>query len=464
MKLNCQNFSIKSPSGQVVFSDFSQEMPFTSLAIMGKSGSGKTSFLKSLLQTPNPHFQYGGQLSLEAESGDLVLGRDIRVIPQSPQHAFDPQRKIGKQLAVILKQRNDQYRTSDIKLVLETSRLDETYLDKFPYQLSGGQLQRLIYALALVKQPRLIIADEPTSAMDQESVDYFKEFMTMALRQGSRLIFTSHDLELCRELGQEFLIIDQTKLHFGQFSELDRRKIPYLEELKEAQVQWQTVTFPEKKFSAEDILLSFHQVSKHFSDGSFFWKKGEHLLYQDLSFAIAKGEVMAICGKNGTGKSTLIKLALGLEKVSSGEIETKAQASLVFQQAKSAIDPSFTVFDTLKETDAHLSKEAALNRLSDVGLAADKLNQSVLSLSGGEQQRLAIARTLVQRAEIIYFDEPFSSLDLITKLKIFNLLVSLREKYLLTYVIVTHEKQLESKVNRVLRLENNSLTLESDHD
>ena len=298
----------------------------------------------------------------------------------------------------------------------------------------------------------MIIADEPTSAIDSQGVRYFIKLAKAALNRGTKLIFSSHDLTLLENLSTDVLVLENGTAHLIATAYMSKQSTGFLAQLQEAKKTWQQLTFHNSQNSS-DVLLAFQDVSKIYTNKLSLFKTGQKDIFHKLNWTVKKGQVQSIRGKNGAGKTTLIRMALGLEEVTSGEIVTNGTPSIVFQNTSTALDPAFTVEQVLREVIGARHFEDLLVTLTAVGLTAEHLPRTVTTLSGGEQQRLAIARSLLQQADLIFFDEPFSSLDLIHKVAIFKLLVQLQKARNLTYVFITHDDSMDDKVDSILNLD-----------
>lgn len=451
MKLVIKDLAIAS-SQKTIVSIKHIEYELESLALLGKSGGGKTTLIKALLGDYSDSLTYQGSIQLIDDDKVLQLGKDIRVIPQLPQNALDPHRKVLAQVKDIIKQQECSDVDAAISELLDLSQLSQNDLSKYPYQLSGGQLQRLVYSLALLNTPKVIIADEPTSAIDSQGVRYFIKLAKAALNRGTKLIFSSHDLTLLENLSTDVLVLENGTAHLIATAYMSKQSTGFLAQLQEAKKTWQQLTFHNSQNSS-DVLLAFQDVSKIYTNKLSLFKTGQKDIFHKLNWTVKKGQVQSIRGKNGAGKTTLIRMALGLEEVTSGEIVTNGTPSIVFQNTSTALAPAFTVEQVLREVIGARHFEDLLVTLTAVGLTAEHLPRTVTTLSGGEQQRLAIARSLIQQADLIFFDEPFSSLDLIHKVAIFKLLVQLQKARNLTYVFITHDDSMDDKVDSILNLD-----------
>ncbi|KOF04740.1 hypothetical protein HF82_11055 [Limosilactobacillus reuteri] len=195
---------------------------------------------------------------------------------------------------------------------------------------------------------------------------------------------------------------------------------------------------------------------KKFYQHKFFHSTTTNL-FENVNFTIKQGDNVGIIGKNGTGKTTLIYILLGLIKPSRGSIEVTDKLDIVFQNSRTAVDPRYTVAQVLREANPIISENELTVILEKVGLEGVNLKQRALNLSGGQLQRICIARSILQKAKVICFDEAFSGLDNINKRIIWNLLLRLKKEYGLTYLFITHDQDLINKMDFILELTNQTV-------
>ena len=250
MKLVIKDLAIAS-SQKTIVSIKHIEYELESLALLGKSGGGKTTLIKALLGDYSDSLTYQGSIQLIDDDKVLQLGKDIRVIPQLPQNALDPHRKVLAQVKDIIKQQECSDVDAAISELLDLSQLSQNDLSKYPYQLSGGQLQRLVYSLALLNTPKVIIADEPTSAIDSQGVRYFIKLAKAALNRGTKLIFSSHDLTLLENLSTDVLVLENGTAHLIATAYMSKQSTGFLAQLQEAKKTWQQLTFHNSQNSSD---------------------------------------------------------------------------------------------------------------------------------------------------------------------------------------------------------------------
>lgn len=431
MKIKIQGLKISSKNDVILTIDnFNQE--FKSLALVGSSGSGKTTLIKTLLEDLDDDMSYDGKIELFNDDGTIYnINKQLGVIPQNPLLSLDPYQKIGKQIQANLDLKGDH---RNVVKFLEDNRLDTKVINFYPAQLSGGQAQRIIVGLAFLGNPKLIIADEPTSSMDQEAIDNFIKRIVMYLSDGGRLIFTSHNQLLVSKIASDKFYLEDTDTVYNnsiiQNHKMDNSKsnIP---------------------------IVKIFDLSKVIEKRSLF-RKSKKVLFDHANAEIMTNSITSVVGENGIGKTTLEEMILGLQQPSSGSIELHEKAGIVFQNSITALDPTYDVLDVLKEV-TNTTIENYESLLLKVGLDTVDLHQKVTQLSGGQAQRLCIARTILQEAKIIFFDESFSSLDIVTKQNVIKLLLDLKSKEHLTYVFITHDPIIINLSDTVLEIKNRKI-------
>lgn len=450
------------------------------LALVGESGSGKSVTAMSLMRLlPENTARYGkasritfeGTSILNADEKTLrgIRGDRISVIFQEPMTSLNPFMKIGTQLTEALRVHNKTIsRQAARQRILDLlSRVGiseaERRLKQYPHEFSGGQLQRIMIAMALLNDPALLIADEPTTALDvtiqAEILDLLHDLQK---QMGMAIIFITHDLGLAEHYAETVCVMKDGEI-------VERGKIkqvfadpqhPYTLRLIQSVPKGMKPPVegnPEELIRADNI--NVHFTLKH----SFFGKplKTFHAV-KDISLTIRKGETLGIVGESGSGKSTLGK-ALMQMLPSQGSIRfdghdlssltpeqarrLKAERQIVFQDPYGSLSPRLTVGEiigeglTVHRPDMSKSErtERVLQVLEEVSLPADALNRYPHEFSGGQRQRIAIARALILRPKFILLDEPTSALDRSVQIKVVELLRDLQTKYGLTYIFISHD-------------------------
>ncbi len=438
------------------------------VAIVGESGSGKSMTASAVMQLVPNGAEMSGNVwfmddnlldKTEAEMCD-VRKNHIGMVFQEPMTALNPVQTIGKQVieAVRLADKSlskDQAREK-AELMLHKVGLEQTRfpLNTYPHKLSGGQRQRVVIAIALSQNPRLLIADEPTTALDVTTQSQIMKLLKKLVKQENMgLLLISHDLAVVAEVADHIVImrngkvIEQgnTDIFFNEMSD------DYSKELFAAS----KLTFKDKKSEkSSDIILDIKNLKKDYKlSGS---KKLRAV--DNVSFRLKKGENIGLVGESGCGKSTLVRCILGVEAYKSGEIllngevfdgqkELRKHINAVFQDPFGSFNPRhmvkrvvaepFYLIDTPLSSTEQLSKVEEM--LNHVGLNADDMDKYSHEFSGGQRQRIAIARALITEPSVIVLDEATSALDVLIREQILELLENLSENLGISYLFISHD-------------------------
>ena len=442
-------------------------------AIIGESGSGKSVACYSLLGlVPMPPGRIDGGcalfegrdlLKLEETELRRIRGRDIAMIFQDPMTCLNPYMTIGKQLMEPLlyhrKVTTAQARARALELLAEVGIRDpESTIDNFPHEFSGGMRQRVMIAMALINEPKLLIADEPTTALDVTiQAQILKLIAELQHKRDIGVIFISHDLAVVADIADTIVVMKQ-----GQIVETGNRegifrnaRHPYTQKLLAA---IPTDSKPPRPGAAEP-LIRVQNLCTWFSQG-----RGREPVraVNDVSFDINRGEVLGLVGESGSGKSTIGRSILRLVPVTSGEVRfdgtdltalegrelktMRRRMQMIFQDPFASLNPRMTVYDTLAEPlllhGIETRKSVAqgvLKLMDDVGLARAFVRKYPHEFSGGQRQRIAIGRALATRPEFVVADEPVSALDVTIQAQILDLMQQLSREYGLTMLFVSHD-------------------------
>ena len=477
------------------------------LAIVGESGSGKSVTSKAimgLLQEKNTHikgrinFEETSLLSLSSKEFAKLRGNDIAMIFQEPMSALNPSLTCGFQVAEILLHHKKVSASEVKKEVLQLfekvklPRPQDMYTS-YPHQISGGQMQRVVIAMAIACKQKLLIADEPTTALDvtvqKEILQLLKDLQKQT---GMSMLFISHDLALVCELADRVLVMYKgdivekgtvkeifeapkkpyTKALLGSRPTLDMRYkvLPTIASIKDNSFIPQSITSQQRakkhqKIYTKTPLLRVENVAKsYFSKVGGFGKKQEFKAVNGISFEVFEGETLGLVGESGSGKSTLLYCINALEAIQDGEItvdgisvhnpgtninKLRQRLGMVFQQWNSF--PHLTALENValsprivKKKSRAESKEIAMKQLHHVGLG-DKINVYPNALSGGQQQRLAIARALAMEPDYMLFDEVTSALDPELVGEVLDTMRLLADEGM-TMICVTHEMGFAKQV------------------
>ena len=445
------------------------------LALVGESGSGKSVTALSVLRLlpnvtyPEGDILFAGQSLLNAPESTLrkVRGNQIAMIFQEPMVSLNPLHNIEKQLAEVLSLHRGMGREAargEIISCLDRVgiRQAKSRLGDFPHQLSGGERQRVMIAMAVLTQPKLLIADEPTTALDvsvQAQILKLLNELKQELNMG--MLFITHNLNIVRQLADNVAVMQHGKvvetqpraLLFGQ------PQHPYTQRLLQAEPQGR----PQPLDSAQPVLLEVKDLSVTFSRKRGLLRRtvSSKQAVNKLSFRLRRGESIGVVGESGSGKSTT-GLALLRLIGSQGEIllggkplhqftrrqmlPFRSRMQVVFQDPFSALNPRFTVEQIIAEgllvhgkLDASQREQRVIKVMEEVGLDAESRHRYPGEFSGGQRQRIAIARALVLEPEILILDEPTSSLDKSVQAQILAILSELQLRLGLSYLFISHD-------------------------
>lgn len=501
------SFSSKDKENQVLhdisFNIASNEI----LGVVGESGSGKSvtslaimGLLPKNITTINKgtiHYDGRSILGLSSKELQAIRGNEIAMIFQEPMSSLNPSMKCGKQVIEILLQHTNLSKLEaklEVLSLFEKVKLHdiERAYNSYPHQLSGGQKQRIMIAMAIACKPKLLIADEPTTALD---VTIQKEIIAL-LKELQReykmsILFISHDLSLVSEIADTVLVMFQGKcIEYGPTHQIFKypeqeytkaliyarpsldvrlKKLPtikdYLnvkEEEKEIITKVQRQEHHKKLYNNSPLLEVSNVEKTFFSKVGFFGKK-EFKAVNDVSFKLYEGETLGLVGESGCGKSTLGNTILQLNKADKGKILYKGQditklsssqiralrkeIQLIFQDPFASLNPRLTIGKAIMEpmqahrlyTNDAERKQKTIDLLKRVGLDPEYFNRYPHEFSGGQRQRIGIARTIALQPKLIICDESVSALDISVQAQVLNLLNELKENFGFTYIFISHD-------------------------
>ncbi|ORM66860.1 microcin C ABC transporter ATP-binding protein YejF [Pantoea rwandensis] len=450
------------------------------LALVGESGSGKSVTALSIMQLlPQPPVTYpqgeilfNGQNILQASEREMrgLRGNQMAMIFQEPMVSLNPLHNVEKQLYEVLSlhrgMRKEAARGEIISCLDRVGiRNAVSRLKDFPHQLSGGERQRVMIAMALLTQPKLLIADEPTTALDVTVQAQILQLLRELQREMNMgMLFITHNLNIVRQLAHRV-----TVMRNGREVEHNRCALlfsqpqhPYTRELLAAEPDGQPVTLTQTK-----PLLQVKNLHVGFPVRRGLLKRtvAEKRVLQDLSFTLRPGESLGLVGESGSGKSTT-GLALLRLIASRGEVwfddqplhtltrkqlqPLRPRIQVVFQDPNSSLNPRMTVQQVIAEGLAVHRPELSAAQLEasviavmeEVGLDAESRSRYPAEFSGGQRQRIAIARALILQPQLIVLDEPTSSLDRSVQKQILTLLRRLQQQHQLAYVFISHDLQV----------------------
>ncbi len=477
------------------------------LGVVGESGSGK-SVASLAIMGLLPHkvstiskgeivFDGNTLLGLSEKEYQSIRGNEIAMIFQEPMSSLNPSMKCGKQVAEILFQHTTLSKNevkSEVFTLFKKVQLPdpERAYQSYPHQLSGGQKQRIMIAMAIACKPKLLIADEPTTALD---VTVQKEIMsllkTLQTEYKMSVLFISHDLSLVSEIADNVLVMYQGKMieygptkrifnspvqeytkaliHARPTLDVRFKRLPTISDyLNDQGGKREIITKAQREQQHQKLynnvpLLEVVNLEKiYFSKVGLFGKK-EFKAVNDVSFKLFEGETLGLVGESGCGKSTLGNTILQLDKANNGQVIYKGQditqlssseirslrkdIQLIFQDPFASLNPRMTVGRAIMEpmkvhglykTDRE-RKENVIRLLEQVGLDPSHFNRYPHEFSGGQRQRIGIARTIALQPKLIICDESVSALDISVQAQVLNLLNELKENFGFTYIFISHD-------------------------
>ena len=463
------------------------------VALVGESGSGKTLTALAPLRLEPEGAKVSGKILWSGKDGESsvdllslpiqdireIRGREIAMVFQEPMTALNPLFTVGNQIIEAVQIYQPLISKSDcmdaaIDLLKKTGIPEpERRFHSYPHQLSGGQRQRAMIAMALACKPRLLIADEPTTALDVslrlQILDLLKELQEESKDQGGMgILLITHDLNLVKHFAQRVAVLNQgnlmetgpTKQVFTQPTD------PYTKAL----VNSEPVRNLAPVMPLAPVLLNTEELSVAYPSSesiSWFKKAPPHKVLKKVSFSLKQGQTIGVIGESGSGKTTLGMAVLGLLGDSAAQVtgdvdvlgsdwqklkpvERRAMRSslqVIFQDPFGSLSPRMNVMQIVSEgLDVHFPKLTAVERenrvvdiLKEVGIDRSALTRYPHEFSGGQRQRIAIARALILRPQILVLDEPTSALDVSIQKQVLALLTELQKKYNLAYLMISHD-------------------------
>jgi peptide/nickel transport system ATP-binding protein len=441
-------------------------------ALVGESGSGKSITCHSMMRLLPFRPRISGRVEVDGcdvwslGKAELVEFRrhSVGMVFQDPLAALNPVRTIGSQILETLRIYHPHASLDDLRNraieALRDVHIPEpaSRLGVYPHQLSGGLNQRVMIALALIGRPRLLIADEPTTALDMsvqaEVLDLIDE---LRRRNDLTVLLVTHDLGIVRDRATNIAVLQNGRMvEQGVAREVvSAPKADYSKQLfLAASVEWPGRNQTQR--SSAPLCLTFNKVNKTYYASRKDRESGVGIpAAKDLSFTVRKGEIVALIGESGSGKTTAAKMAMRLERPDSGDIVVHPSPKnagkplniqLVFQHPRDSLDPLMKIEDQLREVlkvhgwrdraarDAHIRKTVI-----DVGLNEDVLKRRPTYLSGGEAQRVVIARALLLEPDMLIADEPLSAVDVRIQKVILSCLKRLRDQLGIAILLITHD-------------------------
>lgn len=495
------DFALPDGREQAALKGVSFAVPAGSItALVGESGSGKSvSALAIMGLLPNTA-RIASQSRILFDGVDLLreaksrlrarCGHEIGMIFQEPMSSLNPVYTVGSQIAEVLRLHRNLGRRAAwqraVELLAEVGIPEPAVRAQFyPHQLSGGQQQRVMIAMAMACEPKLLIADEPTTALDVTVQRQIIELLRdLQQRHGMAILFITHDLGLVSELADHIVVMQHgeireqglaadvlsqpqhayTRALLACRPRLDRRPmhLPVVSDFLDRE----PTLSPERERGVslnDEIVLEARGISTTFTRRIGLWKKHETHAVRDVSFKLARGKTLGIVGESGSGKTTLGKTVLRLTPASAGEVwfegrdllrldagefhVMKRRLQIVFQNPYASLNPRWRIGQILLEpmqihgigVDSHEREARMVTLLQRVGLQADDLRRYPHEFSGGQRQRIGIARCLTLQPEIIVCDESVSALDVSVQAQVLNVLTELQDDLGLSYLFISHD-------------------------
>ena len=484
----------------------------TTVALVGESGSGKSvTSLATMGLLPkgqsriaeNSKIIFEGKdlLSLSSKQMRAMCGKDIAMIFQEPMSSLNPVFTVGDQIAEIMRihlnMGRKQARQRTLELLTEVGiPSPESKIDAYPSQLSGGQQQRVMIAMAIACEPKLLIADEPTTALDVTIQKQILDLLeALRKRRQMSMLFITHDLALVSEIADEVIVMRHGEIREQGLAkavleqpqdaytkalllcrpQLSYRpyRLPVISDFMQAQdapvteaVSLPKVDFAERKrglVGGEEIILEVRDLKKSFFSRKGLFGKDEFQAVKGASFQLAKGKTLGLVGESGSGKTTIGLLLMRLQQASGGQAlfqgkdilamsekefaQYQRKIQIIFQNPYASLNPRFTVGQILMEpmqvhkigANDNERKKMALELLERVSLPAQAFDRYPHEFSGGQRQRIAIARCLTLKPEILICDESVSALDVSVQAQVLNLLQDLQDEFGLSYIFISHD-------------------------
>lgn len=502
--LSIESLSVEFGRGQGPYTRVVDEISLSvargeKLALVGESGSGKSVTALSVLQLHDKGLcRYaGGRIIFEGHDllaykeaqMRMIRGRDVAMIFQEPMTAFNPVSRIGDQLIEPLLIHEGLSRTTARQRVIEL--LDRTgivdphrRIDAFPHMLSGGQRQRAMIAMALTCKPKLLIADEPTTALDVTIQVQILELLEDLQRDfGMSVLLITHDLNMVRRFADRICVMQNGRL-VEENNVADLFAAPrheYTIHLLNSQPE--SLGVENESVAAKQTLLSAQNIKCYFPIKAGFFNKhiGDIKAVDNITIDLARGETLGIVGESGSGKTTLGMCLWRLQdcegdiELNGQDLQKKSQRELralrknfqvVFQDPFSSLSPRMTIEQIVGEglrihfPDLSRAESFAriLKAMQEVGLEDHMLSRYPHEFSGGQRQRIAIARVIILEPELILLDEPTSALDVSVQKQVLGLLRDLQKKHNISYLFISHDlRVIRAMAHRVMVMKDGKL-------
>lgn len=483
--LDIRNLSLRIDTTPILHDVSLTMQPGEITAITGESGSGKSMTALAIMgllpqrAVPTGQIMLNGSDILQTPEPALckMRGNTMGMVFQEPMTALNPVQTIGAQVAetILIHERTSRAQAyARAAAMLQRVGLTQPP-GRYPHELSGGQRQRVCIAMAIARHPKLLIADEPTTALDVTTQARILDLLRDLVRDFDMgLLLITHDLAVVADVADWIVVMEKGRVvETGATAHLlQNMQHPYTRALFAASTH--TVDLPAHRPAAP--LLTVHNITREYpqSRQNLFGPRPRFKALDQVSFHINHGERVGLVGESGSGKSTLSRAILGLDPVQQGQIMLDGQPvftghrpnlavrrkmQVVFQDPYSSFNPRHRVgrlitepFHLLDNPPKGAARDTAITRaLSDVGLSPDDADRYIHEFSGGQRQRIAIARALIVEPELIIFDEAVSALDVSVRAQVLDLIADLCRKRPLAYLFISHDLSVvRSVTDRVL--------------
>jgi peptide/nickel transport system ATP-binding protein len=499
----------------------------STVALVGESGSGKSVSAMAILGllpenaivAPGSRILYGGRNLLQASMREMqgIRGKDISVIFQEPMTSLNPVFPVGEQIGEVLRLHMGltirQAQARAVELLNEVGIPNpQLRVSSFPHELSGGQQQRVMIAMAIACEPKLLIADEPTTALD---VTIQKQILDLiaALQQKHRMsvLFITHDLGVVGEIASRVVVMQDgvikeqgsvdaifrdpkdayTKALLSCRPRLDRRpkRLPVIDDFLKGDPAVRLEERRRGTSPGDPIILEVRNLDKTFFLKEGLFGKRAVAAVKDVSFSLPKGKTLGLVGESGSGKTTVGLTVMRLHEATGGEVlfegtnllaltekemmAYRRRIQIIFQNPYASLNPRFTVGQILLEpmrihrigADDRERIDMAYQLLRRVGLSEASFHKYPHEFSGGQRQRIAIARCLTMKPDVLICDESVSALDVSVQAQVLNLLQDLQDEYGLSYIFISHDLAVVKYISdRVMVMNEGSLIEMADSD
>jgi peptide/nickel transport system ATP-binding protein len=505
--LNISNLSIAFGNNEVIHNISYYLNTNEILGVVGESGSGKSVSSLAILgllpqhisKVTSGHIEFNNQdlTQLDAKAFQTIRGNDIAMIFQEPMSSLNPSMTCGKQVEEVLRHHTNLSRKevkAEVISLFEKVKLPtpERIFNAYPHEISGGQKQRVMIAMAIACKPKILIADEPTTALDvtvqKEIILLLKQLQA---QEGMSILFISHDLALVSEIADRIVVMYQgeiveqgitsTIFHSPKHSytqalissrpklNIRLKRLPTIKDFINKTANTTIITakdrqiFHQSLYSKPPLLEIINLEKNYFTKSGWFTKPTIFKAVSNVSFKLYDGETLGLVGESGCGKSTLANAILQLDKASSGailykgidilklsktEIRTlRKDIQIIFQDPYASLNPRISVGKAIMEpmkvhnigdSDAD-RKQKVIDILEKVGLNESYFNRYPHEFSGGQRQRIGIARAISLQPKLIICDESVSALDISVQAQVLNLLNDLKENFGFTYIFISHD-------------------------